>query len=120
MRGQKKGSFLRTGSKPYEMGEFTQILASGRIKNDFCIRYVDFTSPSDISIYRLKLFSGEIGQEVLIGEFMINSENCIIDKNISIEAIIPVQKANSRISARLASQNVKGSMNISLRIRLFS
>ena len=107
------GITINTSSTAWTLGDFTEIIPANTINVEFDMHFINFEDSSTTGVYELHLFSGEVGEEVLIATIR-TSRDANQSGITSVPVQVPVQHANARISGRLASDG--GNRNVTLSV----
>jgi hypothetical protein len=101
------GITVTGGSGAWTLGNFSEIISANTITTAFDIHYVNFENASANDIYEFVLYSGALGEEIEIARIR-TYKYATSTGAINVPIQIPVQYANSRISAKLASKGGGG------------
>jgi hypothetical protein len=107
------GVAVAGGAGVWELGNFVEVIPVNTITTAFDIHYVNVEVASANDIYELVLYKGLLGAEVEIGRVRTLKATVQSGAN-SVQIQIPVQHANTRISAKLASKTGGDSLTISV------
>jgi len=100
------------GVGAWTFGAYTEIVPENGITEAFDIHWVHTSEISAVDNYQLELYSGTVGNEVLIGSIAFSRDSNQV-QTASQPIQIPPQPANTRITARLASGT--GSDNVDIK-----
>lgn len=107
------GVQVNTDANVWVLGNYTELIPTNTITKNFDIHWIQFENASANGVYELHLFRGEIGQEVFIGQVRTTRDSNQSGTS-SVPIQVPVIPANSRISARVASNG--GNRNVTLSV----
>ena len=107
------GIQINTGSGAWALGAFTQLIPTNEINHAFDIHWVNFESASNTGVYELHLYSGELGEEIEIARIRTVRDGAQTGI-VNVPVQIPVQHANTRISAKVAGN--AGNRNVTVSV----
>jgi hypothetical protein len=107
------GVTVTGGAGAWTLGDFVEIVPVDTITTAFDIHWINFESASANDIYELVLYSGLGGAEVEIARVRTYKSATMSGAN-NVPIQIPVQYANTRISAKLASSSGGDNVTVSL------
>ena len=109
----ENGITINTSTTTWELGAFTELIPTNAIDDAFDIHWINFENASATGVYELHLYAGEFGQEIEIARIRTSREGAQTGTtNVPVQ--IPVQHANTRISAKLASNGSNRNVTVSV------
>lgn len=106
------GVAVSGATQAWTLGNFTEIVPANTIAAPFDIHYINFEAASANDVYELVLYKGASGSEVEIGR--IRTYRTTGTSAIAEPFQMPVQAANTRISAKVASAS--GNKNVTISV----
>lgn len=113
------GITINGGASAWQLGSFVEIIPANTITSAYDIHWVCVESVSATDTYELVLYSGSVGNEIEIGRVRTARESATAGAT-DVPIQIPPQSANTRISAKLASQSGGDNMIISIYYHQYS
>lgn len=107
------GIAIAGGVAAWTLGDFVELIPAETITTPFDIHYVNVEEASANDVYELVLYSGLAEAETEIGRIRTLKATNQTGAN-SVQIQVPVQHANARISAKLASKTGSDSLTVSV------
>lgn len=107
------GIQVNTSATTWVLGAFTELIPANAINHAFDIHYITFEGASATGVYEMHLYAGEVGEEVEIARIRTVREGAQ-SGTADVPIQIPVQAANKRISAKLASNGANRNVTVSV------
>lgn len=101
-------SRITPGTLAWVLGTLVEVIPAGAIVTPFDIHFLNMGYVASQTTYEIHIYSGAIGSEVDICSARFTRNNPFGDAP-SVPIAAPIQPANTRISARIASAIVGGS-----------
>ena len=95
---------LTGGAGAWQLGNFIEVVPANTITDWFDIHWVVLVDPSVQDNYQVELYQGDLGSEELIAQIKVTRDTNQGSTG-SVPIMTPIIPANTRISAKLATES---------------